>query len=123
MKPYWCNFLTETKNWTFTYWKFEFCCKSRSNRSWFVHEWVLYFDGSFYPVQSSKIQYYNRTRERFCFESLIKDLFIDFLYTKERSFLEKNQDDIAKISDDLWLNFGKVFKYMQQKEKIMQELK
>jgi hypothetical protein len=46
---------------------------------------------------------------------LIKDLFLDFLYRKDRRFLEENKEDIIKISDDLDLNFWKVFKVQKIK--------
>lgn len=87
----------------FKLWKFDFKCNSRSNRSWFVHEGELYFNWEFYPEVTEKIQYYNRTRERFTYESLLKNLVYDFLNNKDRNFIEKNKEDILKLAEDLEL--------------------
>ena len=123
--PYGCKFLHEKRSTSggtvFEAWKFEFECNWRSNRSGFVHEGSLYFDWSYYPVQENKIQYYNRTWERFSYESLIKDLFLDFVYRKDRRFLEENKGDIIKISEDLDLNFWKVFKVQKLKEELLEK--
>ena len=106
--PYGCTFLHETINWVYHAGAFDFKCNWRSNRSGFVHEWELYFKNHY--VWEDKIQYYNRTWERFSYESLMKNLFIDFLYTKDWRFLEENKEDIVKISNDLGLHFGEVFR-------------
>lgn len=120
--PYGCKFLIETYRNHFEAWKFAFDCNWRSNRSGFVHEWELTFWENFYPSCSSKIQYYNRTRERFWFESLIKNLFVDFLYSKDWRFREENKDDIMKLSNDLNMNIWKVFKFMKAKKDLIKEL-
>ena len=99
--PYGCTFLKEIHNNYYKAWKFEFACSSRSNRSGFVHEWNIYFWDSFYSQGFKKIQYYNRTRERFCFESLMKNLLYDFLSTKDWKFIEENKEDIRKLCKDL----------------------
>ena len=123
--PYGCITLyreRSTRNGSvFKAWKFEFECFWKSNRSGFVHEWDLYYNGSFYPDQSYKIQYYNRTWERFEYESLIKNLFIDFLYKQDRKFIEENQEDILAIAEDLQLNFWKVFRIMKTKEQLLEK--
>lgn len=118
--PYGCTTLHEIHGW-FEAGKFYFQCNSRGNRSGFVHEWKLYYDGSFYPVQENKIQYYNRTWERFTYESLLQDLFVDFLYSKDWKFWEENKDDIAAISKDLNLNLGKIFRMQDLKKELMEK--
>lgn len=97
----------------FQYWKFDFVCDSRSNRSWFVHEGKLYFWDSLCPVAEAKIQYYNRTWEAFTYQTLMKRLFFDFLDGMNWDFLEENKDDILKVYEDLsngWSYYFKVLK-------------
>lgn len=121
--PYWCKFLVETKRNYYEAWKFAFDCNYRSNRSGFVHEWKIYFWENYYDSWSAKIQYYNRTWERFCFESLIKNLFVDFLYSKNWDFWEQNKDDIVKLSNDLNLNVWKIFKLIKTKKELLEQYK
>lgn len=92
--------LQTTRYW-FTLGKFDFYCDSRKNRSGFVHEWKLYYWNYSCPVETGKIQYYNRTWESFCYQTLLKKLFFNFLETQDRAFLEENKDDIQKIYEDL----------------------
>ena len=107
--PYGCTSLHELNGGYYESWEdFAFKCNYRSNRNGFVHEWELYFRGSY--VGEYKIQYYNRTRERFCYESLMKNLLIDFLYTKDWRFLEENKKEILMLCKDLWLYFGEVLR-------------
>lgn len=48
---------------------YNFICRSRSNRSGFVHECELQLDG--YTLTESKAQYYNRTWECYQYESVM----------------------------------------------------
>lgn len=68
--------------------------ESRSNRSGFKHEGSLYLydtkNGKTYQADA-KIQYYNRTWERFTFESLIYKLFA-------RIQNKENKKRVGKIS-------------------------
>lgn len=114
--PYWCTFLCEIHNNYYKAWEFEFSCSSRYNRSWFVHECKLYFWDSYCCQWFTKRQYYNRTRERFCFESVIQDCFIEFCMSKDWKFLEENKKDIAKLAKDLDLNY--YFKFLNKKENV-----
>ena len=109
--PYGCSFLAEIYRNHFRAWKFDFECSYRNNRSWFVHECNLYFDGSYYSNWFSKAQYYNRTWERWCYESVIKDAFIDFCLSKWWDFIEENKNDIKKICKDLEINY--YFKFLK----------
>lgn len=99
--PCGCTFLREIRNDYYKAWKFEFECNWRSNRSGFVHEWDIYFDNSFYSQGHDKIQYYNRTRERFSYETLMENLLYNFLQNKDWKFIEENKDDIRKLCKDL----------------------
>lgn len=107
----------------FEYWKFEFVCNSRGNRSGFVHEGSIYFWNNFYPSNSYKIQYYNRTREARTYQSLCRNLFFDFLSNKSRSFIEQNKDDILAIAEDLDSDFWRIFRIMNLKQQLLEENK
>lgn len=112
--PYGCKLLGEIYEGRFEAQKFSFSCRWRGNRSWFVHEWEIYFENRFYPVGSYKIQYYNRTRERFSYESLMRNLFINYLYGKDWRFWDENREEIVALGNDLdcynlWTVFKKVY--------------
>lgn len=113
--PYGCTYLWEIYRNCFQGWKFKFLCSYRNNRSWFVHECELYIDDSYYPVYSTKRQYYNRTWERRCYESVIQDAFIEYIMSQGRWFIEENKNDIKKIARDLDLKY--YFKFLDEKLK------
>ena len=50
--------------------EYEFVNSSRSNRSGFVHETKLYKNGNL--IGEAKVQYYNRTWETYCYQTVMK---------------------------------------------------
>lgn len=59
-----------------------FECSTRDNRSGFVHEATLFIDGD--RIGSASIQYYNRTWERFTYQSVMFDV-VDTALEADRS--------------------------------------
>lgn len=111
-KPYGCSFLTEVYNNYYKAWKFEFSCSSRDSRSWFIHECTMYFWDvwEWTYKRYAKRQYYNRTWERFCFESVMKDCFIEYCLYRGWSFIEENKKDIKRLCKDFDINY--YFKFL-----------
>ena len=83
------------------FWKFTFVCESKSNRSGFKHECTM-FDENNRELGFSKIQYYNRTRERFAFEKVIDDCIRDFRKRKieDKIYYYRLDNDIKRLSSE-----------------------
>lgn len=80
------------------FWKFTFVCESKSNRSGFKHECTMFLNNR--EIWFSKIQYYNRTRERFTYESVIDDCLRDFRTKKIDDAIRdyKNNNNVKRLS-------------------------
>lgn len=84
----------------FNFWAFTFVCQYRSNRSWFVHECTMFENNR--EIWFSKCQYYNRTWERFCYESVIDNCLRDLRMRKidDAIYYYKLDNNIKRLSSD-----------------------
>ena len=78
---------------------FNFYNKSRSNRSGFIHESVLYANGQ--KIGSYKIQYYNRTWEAYQYQSVMKNLVYNLIsgYTENYKINYKKDKNIKRLTE------------------------
>lgn len=75
--------------------KIQIVCDTLSTRNGFKHEASLILNG--YDIDKVKINYLNRTWERFTYDSVIKKLAEDskYLEDKERKLIKKFVDNRA----------------------------
>lgn len=73
------------------FWKFTFVCSCRGNRSWFVHECTMFNENNV-ELESSKCQYYNRTREPRTYYTAIRDC----LRSYRRELIDRKIEDYKR---------------------------
>jgi len=78
--------------------EYEFVNSYRSNRSGFVHETKLYKNGSL--IGEAKVQYYNRTWESYCYQSVMKRCVYALLDAEFADFREayKRKHNIKRMT-------------------------
>lgn len=87
--------------------QYEFINSFRGNRSGFVHETTLYRNGKWYG--ENKIQYYNRTWERYEYQSVM------------RGCVSKLLEECKKAYKTAWKNDHGIKRLTESKRKEMEE--
>lgn len=70
--------------------EYEFVNESRGNRSGFVHETRLFKDGRL--IGERKVQYYNRTWERYRYQTVMRGLISGLIDSYEEEFKNRWKD-------------------------------
>jgi hypothetical protein len=73
-------------------------CDSYGNRSGFVHYASLYYGDN--KMLEHKVQYYNRTREAYTYQTVLYWVVREFLFNNW-SIYEKNREVLQKIKEGL----------------------